>query len=149
MSDVLRRQIAITLLLIGVVVAVLAIEDLGPFDDPPTQADRARAAAEEFFAAAADGDSERFCEMLTADAREALRVSTAQRLQVDELPKCERILDVLAPVFAQSSLSVRYVSVSGDRARVEARFHVGDSGAQPRTILLEVENGEWRVSDPG
>ena len=87
--------------------------------------------------------------MLTADAREALRVSTAQRLQVDELPKCERILDVLAPVFAQSSLSVRYVSVSGDRARVEARFHVGDSGAQPRTILLEVENGEWRVSDPG
>ena len=84
MSDVLRRRIAITLLLIGVVVAVLAIEDLGPFDDPPTQADRARAAAEEFFAAAADGDSERFCEMLTADAREALRVSTAQRLQVDD-----------------------------------------------------------------
>jgi len=148
-SDVLRRRIAVALLLAGVLVAVLAIEDVGPFDDPPTAEDRARAAAEDFFAAAAEGDSERFCDLLTADAREALRVSTAQRLQTDELPACPKILDVLAPAFANSSLSVRYVNVSGERARVEARYRVGGSGAQPRTVLLELEDGKWHVSDPG
>ena len=46
MSDVLRRRIAIALLLIGVVVAVLPTEDLGSFDDPPTQADHARGATD-------------------------------------------------------------------------------------------------------
>lgn len=149
MSDVLRRRIAAALLIVGAVIAVLAIEDVGPFSDPPTAEDRARAAAEAFFADAAAGDSQGFCDLLTADAREGLRVSTAQRLQTDELPKCTRILDILAPVFADSSLSVRYVNVSGERARVEARYRVGDSGAQPRTILLELEDGQWRISDPG
>jgi hypothetical protein len=32
---------------------------------------------------------------------------------------------------------------------VEARYKLADSPAAPRTILLELEDGEWRVSDPG
>ena len=126
MTDAVRRRIAAALLLVGVVVAVLAIEDVGPFSDPPTPEQRAREAAEQFFAAAARGDSKTFCTLLTADARESLRLSTAQRLQSDEPPSCTHILDVLAPVFANSQLAVRYVSVSGDRARVEARYRVAD-----------------------
>ena len=149
MSDTLRRRIAAGLLIVGVIVAVLAIEDVGPFSDPETEEERVQAAVEEFFGAASDGDSKTFCRLLTADAREALRVSTAQRLQADELPACTKILDVLAPVFKDSGISVRYVSVSGNRARVEARYKLAGAGAQPRTVLLLSEDGEWRISDPG
>ncbi|MDX6580912.1 MAG: hypothetical protein QOI10_96 [Solirubrobacterales bacterium] len=149
MSDVARRRIAALLLLVGIAVAVLAIEDVGPFSDPVTEEQRARDAVEGFFAAAAAGDSTAFCDLLTADARQQLRVSTAQRLQTDQVPECTKILDVLAPVFADSAFSLRYVSVSGNRARAEGRFKVGDAPAQPRTVLLLLEDGEWHVSDPG
>ena len=149
MSDTLRRRIAALLLVAVIVVAVLAIEDVGPFSDPETEEERVQATVEEFFGAAAEGESKTFCDLLTADAREALRVSTAQRLQSDELPECTRILDVLAPAFADSQLDVRFVSVSGNRARVEARYRLAGSGAQPRTVLLLSEDGEWRISDPG
>ncbi|HEY8001916.1 MAG: hypothetical protein ACHQJ5_12020 [Vicinamibacteria bacterium] len=149
MSDTVRRRIAAALLVAGVIVAVLAIKDVGPFDDPPTEEERAQAAVERFFGAAAEGDSKTFCSLLTADAREQLRLSTAQRLQTDEVPACTKILDVLAPAFADSVLTVRYVSVSGNRARVEARYKLAGSGAQPRTVLLLLEKGEWRISDPG
>ena len=149
MSDTLRRRIAAGLLIVGVVVAVLAIEDVGPFSDPVTEEERVQATVERFFGAASEGDSKTFCTLLTSDAREALEVSTAQRLQTDETPECTKILDVLAPVFKGSAVSVRFVSVSGNRARVEARYRVAGSGAQPRTLLLLDEDGEWRISDPG
>ena len=149
MSDVVRRRIAAVLLVAGIAVAALAITDTGPFDDPPTEEERAREAVEEFFAAAADGDSKKFCGLLTSDARQTLRVNTAQQLQTDELPGCEQILDALAEVFKGSKLDVRFVNVSGNRARVEARYKLSGSGAQPRTVLLLSENGEWKVSDPG
>lgn len=149
MSDKLRRRIAALLLIAGIAVAVLAIEDVGPFSDPPTEEENARAAVEEFFEAAAKGDSKTFCRLLTKDAREALEVNTAQRLETDDVPSCTQILDVLAPAFADSRIEVRFVSVSGTRARVEARYKIGDAAAQPRTVLLLLEDGEWRVSDPG
>lgn len=149
MSDALRRRIAAGLLVAGIAVAALAIADLGPFSDPPTEEERVADIVERFFGAASEGDSATFCAMLTSDAREALQVETAQRLRSDEAPKCERILDALGGVFAGSQVSVRYVSVSGNRARVEARYRLADSGAEPRTVLLLREDGEWRISDPG
>jgi hypothetical protein len=149
MSDTLRRRIAALLLVAGIAVAVLAIEDVGPFSDPPTEEENARAAVEQFFEAAAKGDSKTFCRLLTADAREALRVNTAQRLETDEAPSCTQILDVLAPAFADSRIEVRLVSVSGDRARVETRYRLAGAPAQPRTVLLLLEDGEWHISDPG
>ena len=86
MSDTLRRRVAAALLIVGAAIAVLAIRDVGPlFDDSATEGERAQEAVERFFTAAAKGDSRTFCDLLTADAREELRVSTAQRLQVDQL----------------------------------------------------------------
>ena len=55
----------------------------------------------------------------------------------------------LKPVFEGSSIDVRFVSVSGHQARVEARYKLKGAAAQPRTILLRTEDGEWRVSEPG
>jgi hypothetical protein len=149
MSDVARRRIAALLLVAGIVVAVLAIADVGPFEDPPSEEQRVQDTVEEFFAAAGRGDSKEFCAMLTAEARMQLRISTAQRLQVNDLPKCEKILDALAVAFKGSQLTVRRVSISGNQARVEGRYRVGDQPAQPRTVMLLEEDGEWLISDPG
>jgi Domain of unknown function (DUF4878) len=149
-SDVLRRRIAAGLLILGIVIAVLAIRDVGPlFDDPVTEEERVSDTVERFFAAAASGDSQTFCDLLTADAREELRVATAQRLQVSEPPPCTEILDVLAPLFADSTIVVLRVSVSGNRARVEADYKLKGGAVQPRTVLLLAEGGEWHISDPG
>jgi hypothetical protein len=76
-------------------------------------------------------------------------VSTAQRLQIDQLPGCGQILDALADLFKGSTIEIRFVNVSGHQARVEARYKFADAGAEPRTALLLSEDGEWRVSDPG
>ena len=149
MSDTLRRRLAALLLVAGIAVAVLAIEDVGPFSDPPTQEEVVQGVVEDFFNAAAQGDSKTFCRLLTDDARKTLEVNTAQRLQTDEAPTCTQILDILAPAFKDSKIDVHLVNISGTRARVEARYKLADSPAQPRTILLELEDGEWHVSDPG
>ena len=149
MSDALRRRVAAALLILGAAVAGLAIADVGPFSDPPTEEQRVADVVERFFGAASDGDSATFCRLLTSDARQALQVETAQRLHIDKEPKCERILDALGGIFEGSQVSVRYVSVSGNRARVEARYNLAGAGAEPRTVLLLEERGEWRVSDPG
>ena len=149
MSDATRRRVAAILLVVVVALVALAVADVGPFSDPPTEEERAQSAVEDFFGAAADGDSKQFCGLLTADARQTLRVNTAQKLQTDELPGCADILDVLAQGFEGSSMTVTYVSVSGDRARVEGSFRVAKSPAQPRTVLLVQEDDEWRISDPG
>ncbi len=149
MSDVTRRRIAVLLLVAGIAVGALAIADVGPFDDPPTEEERAQAAVEEFFRAAAQGNSKKYCALLTDEARQELRVSAAQRLQINELPKCEEILDLLADAFKDSELTVRRVNVSGNRARVEGRYRVSGQGAQPRTVLMVQVDGVWRVSDPG
>lgn len=149
MSDVGRRRLAAVLLVVGIALAALAIADVGPFEDPPTEQEKVEEAVERFFAAAASGDADSFCDLLTAQARQTLRVNTAQRLQINELPKCEQILDALAQAFEGSQLTVRRVAISGNRARVEARYRVAESSAQPRTVLLLQEDGEWRISDPG
>lgn len=149
MSEVARRRLAALLLVLGIAIAVLAIEDIGPFDDPPTEQEKVAQAAERFFAAAASGDAKSFCDLLTGQARQTLRVNAAQRLQIDELPKCGQILEALASAFEGSQLNVRSVSISGNQARVEARYRAADSPAQPRTVLMLQEDGEWKVSDPG
>jgi hypothetical protein len=149
MSDTLRRRIAALLLVAGIAVAVLAIEDVGPFSDPPTTEETVRGVVEDFFNAAAAGDGKTFCDLLTADARKDLEVTAAQRLQSDEVQSCQQIIGVFAPAFKGSSIDVRFVSISGTRARVEARYKLADAPAQPRTVLLELVDGEWHISDPG
>jgi hypothetical protein len=149
LSDVTRRRIAALLLVVGTVLVVMALADLGPFDDPATEEERAQEAVEEFFGAAASGDSREFCALLTEQARTDLRTNTARQIQAEEIPSCREILDALEGAFAGSEITVRQVSVSGHQARVEARYNPAEGGARPRTILLLQERGEWRISDPG
>ncbi|MGH7605760.1 MAG: hypothetical protein ACREME_00345 [Gemmatimonadales bacterium] len=149
LSEIARRRIAALLLVAGIAVAVLALADVGPFEDPQTEEEKVQEAVEDFFAAAAAGESRSFCGLLTEQARNTLWVNTARQIQADELPGCREILEALKQAFAGSEVTVRHVSVSGVQARVEARYKAADSGAQPRTVLLLQEQGEWRISDPG
>ena len=137
------------LLIAGLALAGLAIADVGPFENPVTQEERVTEAVESFFGAAAAGDVKTFCSMLTREARQTLQVNVAQQLETDDPPTCEELLTVLGPVFEGSSIDVRFVSISGTKARVEARHRLKSGPAQPRTILLSQEDGEWLISDAG
>ena len=77
-------------------------------------------------------------------------MSTAQRLQSDELPECTRILDVLAPAFADSQLDVplreRQRQPRPGGGPLQARPAPAPSRAPSCSLS---EDGEWRISDPG
>ena len=152
LSDVTRRRIAALLLVAGVLIAVLALTDTGPFDDPPTSEEVVADTVSDLYRAAADGDFETYCSLLTARARELVRINAARLAEEGEsLGGCPEILGLAEELFAGGSLRIREVSVSGNRARVEANLRLPDTpGVQPRTVYLERNAaGEWRVYDPG
>jgi hypothetical protein len=148
MSDYARRRIAAVLLVVGVVVAALAIADVGPFSDPETPEEDVRGAVEDFYGAAADGDFQTFCGLLTEQARAQLRANAAQLLG-EEQPCAEALESGLGEVLKGATIEVREVSISGPQARAEARFKPPESEAQLRTILLRETEGEWLIADPG
>ena len=154
LSDVTRRRIAAVLLVVGIALAALAITDTGPlFDDPPTEEERVADAVDALYAAAAAGDFKAYCAGLTTRARDVIRANAARLVASGDALKCDEILDSVGgkEAFAGSSIRIREVSVSGNRARVEANLkREGTAGVEPRTILLEkTETGDWKVSDPG
>ncbi|MDQ3759405.1 MAG: hypothetical protein M3331_05645, partial [Actinomycetota bacterium] len=133
-------------------VAVLAITDTAIFEDPPTEEERVADAVTGFFAAAADEDFERDCELLTKEAQGEVRISAARVIEdSDERIKCPEILElVFRDSFAEVVVRVRSVSISGNRARVEAALKPKGESSQFRTILLELsEEGDWLLSDFG
>jgi hypothetical protein len=152
LSDVTRRRIAAVLLVVGIVLVALAATDTGPlFDDPPTEEERVAGTVEELFDAAADGDFRDYCELLTPLARNEIRANAARLVEQGDVLSCDEIMKVAGKAFKGVELRVRDVSVSGNRARVEANLKRADqAGLEPRTILLELDGaGDWRVSDPG
>jgi len=148
-SEYTRRRIAALLLLAGIVVGVLALLDVGPFEDPPTEEERVQDVVEDLFASAASGDAKGFCELLTRDARRALTVRTAQQLRLNEAPKCVHALTLLSGVFRGARVKVNLVSVSGPQARAEVDLKLKGAEPEPRTVMLVQTEGEWLVSDPG
>ena len=149
MSEIARRRVAALLLVLTIGVGALAIGDVGPFEDPPTVEEVVADATLDFFAAASEGDAARFCELLTEEARTSLRQQVASLLGENDPPGCEAGFEIVRSTLEGSELTIRYVSVSGNQARVEGRFRADGEGARPRTIELVEEDGIWRVSDPG
>jgi hypothetical protein len=151
LSEVARRRIATVLLVLAIAVAVLAITDTWPFDDPPTEEERIAGVVDDFYAAAAAGDFGVYCSLLTPSARERVRANAARLIEEAGQLKCDQILAVAKDQFKGVSVRIREVSVSGPQARVEANVKFPEqAGVEPRTMLLEQDAaGEWRVSDPG
>jgi hypothetical protein len=72
LSEAARQRIAALILLAGIAVAALAIADVGPLSDPPSEAQRAQDTAEGFFGAAEKRDFKTACDQLTAEEQRAI-----------------------------------------------------------------------------
>ncbi|MEJ7876021.1 MAG: hypothetical protein WKF62_05110 [Solirubrobacterales bacterium] len=152
LSETTRRRIAAVILILGVIVAILAITDTAVFEDPPTESERVAGTVEDFFQAAADGDFGRNCELLSDEAQATVRAGGARLVEAtEEPPSCSESLDgVLGDSFADVQIKVKSVSISGNRARVETALKPKGEPSQFRTILLETsEDGGWLISEFG
>jgi ketosteroid isomerase-like protein len=146
LSPVARRRIAAVLLVAGAVVAALAIANVGPFSNPPTEADRARAALEGFFTAARKRDFTRVCRILTPPERSQVEIRAAAL--AGNRTGCASVLDSpLGTALAKTKVEITDVRVSGDLAAIDAKLRTqGVKRAQYRTYKLQELGGEWRIS---
>jgi hypothetical protein len=153
LSDAARRRIAAVILVIGIAVAALAIFDVGPlFEDPPTEAERAQDAVEEFFAAAQDEDFKAVCSQLTTQQQQVIEQRAASVAAREDLKGCDEILgEILGNQLAQTRITrVVSVRVSGNQAVVEANLRSpGVKGPQAATFHLFLIRDEWRIDDFG
>ena len=153
LSDAARRRIAAVILVVGIVVAALAIFDVGPlFDDPPTEAERAQDAVEEFFAAADDGDFKAVCDHLTNQQQQAIEQRAASIAAREGLKGCDEILrELLGDQLGKTRIAkIAAVRVSGNQAVVEANLRSpGANGTQAATIQLFLVRDEWKIDDLG
>ena len=147
-----RRRIAALILIAGVVIAAVLIAR-SVFGEPePTQEERVAGAVEEFFQAASGGDFERNCELLTKEAQDLMRASAARVVEeTEERLSCAQLLQVVVgESFADVTVRVLSVSISGNRARAEAALKPEGEPSQFRTILLEQDDeNDWLISDFG
>jgi hypothetical protein len=152
LSDARRRRIAAVVVMAGIVVAVLAIANLGPFSNPDSEAQRAQATVEGFFAAAHARDFKSACAELTVEEQHAVEQRAASLATQRGLEGCDQILtaflgDELAGTQITQVVDVR---VSGNQAVVDATMRSqGDKGTRSTTFHLFLVGGEWRIADFG
>src|SRR3954452_22998966 len=152
LSEVARRRIAALILVVGVAVAVLAIADLGPFSDPPSQAERAQGAVEQFFASAQDRDFKSACGQLTGEEQRVIEQRAGSVAAREGLKGCDEILkgflgDQLAGTKITKIVDVR---VSANQAVVDANLSSpGSKGTQSATFDLFLVRDVWKISDFG
>jgi ketosteroid isomerase-like protein len=151
LDEYTRRRVAAVLLVIGLVIVALAIADLGPFDDPPTEAERVEQTVEDFFGAAREGDFQGFCGLLTKDARVLVEQRAAAIAEESGVSGCAEVLELLAgEQLADNQLEIEEVSISGYSARVETELKLtGEKGRSQRTLLLQRQDDRWRITDAG
>jgi hypothetical protein len=148
LSEKTRRRIAAALLAVGAAIAALAIADVGPFSDPPTEEELAEDTVEEFFAAAGEGDFDTVCDLLTKAARQGIEVRFGAIAAEEKLSDCAQILDeVIGKQLEGSELGIASSNVSGEAARVEAELKIkGEPGREQRSVLLELVGSDWLIS---
>ena len=152
LSEVARRRIAAFILLAGIVVAALAIADVGPFSNPPTEAQRAQDAVEGFFTAAEHRDFKTACDHLTEEEQQAIEQRAGSIAAREGLKGCDDILKAfLGDQLAGTRITkVADVRVSGNQAVVDATLSTpGTKGGQSTTFHLFLIRDEWKISDFG
>jgi hypothetical protein len=152
LSDVARRRIAAAILIVGVALAGLAIANLGPFSDPPTEAERAQAAVEGFFDAAHDKNFGGVCQQLTGQEQRTVEQRAGSLAVKQGLKGCDQILSAyLGDQLSGARIAkVQDVRVSGNRAVVEADIHApGSKHPRATTFDLFLIKDRWRIADFG
>jgi hypothetical protein len=152
LSDVTRRTAAAVLLVAGIALAVLAIEDVGPFSDPPTEQERAQAAVERFFAAAREEDFGAACAQLTADEQRTVEQLAGRLAFQQGLRRCEEILRALLgrQLSGTRLAGIEDARVSGNQAVVDAEIRPpGSKHDRAATFRLFLIGNEWKIDDLG
>jgi hypothetical protein len=152
LSDAARRRIAGLILLVGIAVAALAITDVGPFSDPPTEAERVQGAVESFFSAAQGRDFKAACDQLTEEEQRAIEQRAGSIAAKEGLKGCDEILRAfLGDELAGAKITkVSDVRVSGNQAVVEANVSSpGAKAARSTTFHLFLIRDEWKIADIG
>ncbi len=152
LSETARRRIAAAILLAGIVVVALAIADVGPFSNPPSQAQRAQDAVEGFFSAAQQRDFKTACDQLTHQEQRTIEQRAGSIAAREGLKGCDEILKAfLGDQLAATKITkVADVRVSGNQAVVDAGLRSpGDKGTQSSTFHLFLIRDEWKISDFG
>jgi hypothetical protein len=152
LSEAARRWIAAAILLAGILVAALAIADVGPFSNPPSEAQRAQNAVEGFFAATQQRDFKTACDQLTEQEQRTIEQRAGSIAAREGLKGCDEILKAfLGDQLAGTRITkVSDVRVSGNQAVVEASVSSpGDKGTRSTTFHLFLIRNEWRIADFG
>jgi len=152
LSEAMRRRIAAMILLAGIAVGGLALANVGPFSDPPSQAQRAQDTVEGFFTAAQHHDFKAACDQLTEEEQRAIEQRAGSVAAREGLKGCDEILKAfLGDQLAATKITrVADVRVSGNQAVVDASVSSpGEKGAQSTTFHLFLIRDEWKISDFG
>ena len=152
LSEAARRRIAAVILLAGIAVAVLAIADVGPFSNPPSQAQRAQDAVEGFFAAAQSRDFKTACDQLTEEEQRTIEQRAGSIAAQEGLKGCDEILKAfLGNQLAGTKITkVSDVRVSANQAVVDANVSSpGEKGTRSTTFHLFLIRDEWKIADFG
>jgi hypothetical protein len=152
LSEAARRRIAALILLAGIAVGALAIADVGPFSNPPTEAQRVEAAVEEFFTAAHNRDFKSACDQLTDQEQRTIEQRAGSIAAQEGLKGCDQILKAfIGDELAGTKITkVSDVRVSGNQAVVDANLSSpGAKGTRSTTFHLFLIRDEWKISDFG
>jgi hypothetical protein len=152
LSEAARRRIAAVILIAGIAVVALAILDVGPFSDPPTEEERAQGAVERFFAAAEDHDFKSACAQLTTEQQRLIEQRAASVAAREGLKGCDEILRAFLghQLAGTRIVKVIDVRVSGNQAVMDANIRTpGSKGTRSATFHLFLIRGEWKIDDFG
>jgi hypothetical protein len=152
LSEAARRRIAALILVVGIAIAALAIANVGPFSNPPSEAQRVQDAVEGFFASTQQRDFKAACDQLTKQEQQAIEQKAASVAAQEGLNGCDEILKAfLGDQLAGTTITkVADVRVSGNQAVVDATLKSpGTKGGQATTFHLFLIRDEWKINDFG
>lgn len=126
-------------LVIAAVLATLLLAGCGPFGTK-SEADKAGDTVKELVDARNKGDYAKVCSLIAS-----------QQLAIFERAgtSCEKKLPQIVPKGTTTAIRIQQVRVSGSRATVDATVGRNGGAGTAQTILLVMENGEWKVSQVG
>lgn len=152
-QELLQRRIAAIVILIGVVIAIMALTDAAPFFDDTTEEERVADSVESFFAAFADGDYAGVCELFSPEVAAAIEQAGATETEGEEPRGCAEILEARFAAAEGEELKlgvkIESVRVSGQRAVAEVIIKSEEQPkGTPESIELERAPEGWLITTP-
>ena len=146
-AELRNRRVTAVVLVLAATVGILALADIGPFEDE-TEEDRVRDVVERFIEARDEDDFQTECDLLTVPLKRQVQATSGAR-PGEKPPACAAVLRAQAEAGGKGggpqAQEIVDVNVSGNRARAAVEEEEGVS----QSIALELVEGEWLISTFG